>query len=172
SNEEMQNLVAKIIVGEYTVPGRYAMSTLHTLKMLGKNELELFEKICNLLINKNEIPKSLFTLPESARKFLNDLRIDFGSLQILQNLGLFLPNDMSRSLENPEKKDFAIQYFDQQIVFTPANDNFVQIKTPEFYGLSITGKQILQHLDPKFNNDYFEWLKSNYIVPNYKIEVF
>src|SRR5690606_3497355 len=33
SNEEMQELVAKIIAGEYNQPGTYSMSTLQTLRM-------------------------------------------------------------------------------------------------------------------------------------------
>ena len=136
SNEEMQELIAKIIAGEYNKPGSYAMSTLHSIKMLGKDELELFENICSLLINNEQIPKNLFSLPDSAKAFLNELQVDFGSLQVLQNLGLFLPNDMTRSLENPEKKDFAIQYYDKQIIFTPSNENNLRIKMPGFYGLS------------------------------------
>jgi len=45
---------------------------------------------------------------------------------------------MSRRLENPEKQKFAIQYFDQQIIFDPVNETVSEIKMPEFYGLSIT----------------------------------
>jgi len=43
SNDKVQKLAAKIIAGEYNEPGTYSMSTLQTLKMLGKNEIELFE---------------------------------------------------------------------------------------------------------------------------------
>lgn len=51
SNDEIQELIAKIIAGEYNSPGTYSMSTLHTIKMLGKEELKLFERICSLLID-------------------------------------------------------------------------------------------------------------------------
>lgn len=169
SNEEIQELVAKIIAGEYNKPGSYSMSTLHTIKMLGKEELELFEKMCTLLLNSDHVPKTLFSLPENAKGFLNELNIDFGSLQILQNLGLFLPNDMTRSLPNPEKKNFALQYFDKQIIFEPIHENNFEIKMPGFYGLSVTGTQLVRHLQPKFNEKYFLWLKENYRIPNYKI---
>lgn len=53
SSDEIQELVAKIIAGEYNEPGKYSMSTLQILKMLGKNELELFEKMCSLCVNDN-----------------------------------------------------------------------------------------------------------------------
>lgn len=169
SNEEMQELIAKIIAGEYNAPGTYAMSTLQIIKMLGKNELELFEKMCGLLIDKERIPKELFALSDNVKELMSKVGIDFGSLQTLQSLGLFLPNDMTRSIENPEKKNFAIQYFEKQIILTPENENFVKVKLPEFYGLSIVGEQILNHLNPVYIEDYFVWLRSNYKIPNYKL---
>ncbi len=169
SNEQMQELIAKIVAGEYNAPGTYAMSTLQIIKMLGKNELELFEKICGLLIDNEIILKELFALGDNVKEMMNKIGIDFGSLQTLQSLGLFLPNDMTRSIENPEKKNFAIQYFDKQIIFTPENENFAKIKLPGFYGLSIVGKQILKHLNPAYIEDYFVWLKSNHKIPNYKL---
>lgn len=145
------------------------MSTLHTIKMLGKNELELFERMCGLVINDDYVPKSLFSLPKDVKSFMRKLNIDFGSLQILQNLGLFLPNEMSRSIENLLKQNYAVSYFGKQILFEPSNETNLIIIVPGFYELSITGKQLIQHLEPKFNTDYFNWLKSNYKIPNYKL---
>lgn len=167
SNQDMQELVAKIIAGEYNVPGTYSMSTLQTLKMLGKQELELFEKICSLCINSEQIPQEIFSLPESIKSLMNSLAIDFGSLQTLQNLGLFLPNDMTRSINNPEKKNFALNYFDKVVRFKPIDESNFIIVLPSFFSLSNTGKQILQHLKPEFKEEYYTWLKINYKVPNY-----
>lgn len=169
SNDEMQDLIAKIIAGEYNVPGTYSMSTLQTIKMLGKNELELFEKMATLIVNGDQIPHNIFTLPESIKEIMAQLGLDFGSLQLLQNLGLVLPNDMRRSMRNPNKLPFEISYFDKNIIFNPENDNFIDIQMPNYYGLSPVGKQILRHLKPKFDNNYYEWLKTNYKVANYKI---
>lgn len=172
SNEEMQELIAKIIAGEYNAPSTYSMSTLQVIKMLGKSELELFERMCSLLINSDQIPKNLFSLPENAKGFMNELAVDFGSLQLLQSLALFLPNDMTRSIENPEKKNFRTAYFDKDILFspiTPGDVNTLKISTPGFFGLSPVGKQLLKHLNPKSNDSYYNWLKENYKIPNYKI---
>lgn len=172
SNGEMQELIAKIIAGEYNVPGTYSMSTLQVVKMLGKSDLELFERTGSLLINDEQAPHDLFSLPESAKGFMGELLIDFGSLQLLQSLSLFLPNDMTRTIENPDKKNFKMFYFDKEILFvpiTPENETTLKINTPSFYGLSPVGKQLLKHLNPKPNEKYFNWLKENYKVPNYKI---
>lgn len=169
SNDEMQELVAKIIAGEYNEPGTYSMSTLQTLKMLGKDELELFEKICSLCVNNNQIPETVFSMPEDLKPIMNSLGIDFSSLQGLQTLGLFLPNSMSHSLNNSEKKKFALKYFGQTVRFEPTHETDLVIKLPSYYSFSITGEQIIKHLNPKFNSDYFVWLKGNFKVPNYKV---
>lgn len=173
SNEEMQELIAKIIAGEYNKPGSYSMNTLQSIKMLGKKELELFEKTCTLLVNANQIPHTIFSIPDSAKKFLDQLGLDFGSMQELQSLRLFFSNDMEKQpIKNPEKKKFALKYFDKDILFepsTPENEDSLQIRLAGFYGLSPVGCQILQHLNPRSNDDYYEWLKHNYKIPNYRI---
>ena len=167
TNEDMQELVAKIIAGEYNQPGTYSMSTLQTLKMLGKQELELFEKMCSLCIDTDQIPKEIFSLPDSIKPLMISLNIDFGSLQTLQSLGLFLPNDMKKSIENPEKKNFAVNYLGRVIKLKPTHETNFKIDLPAFYGLSNNGKQILKHLNPECREEYYLWLKKNYKIPNY-----
>jgi hypothetical protein len=169
SNEEMQKLIAKIIAGEYNNPGTYSMGTLQTIKMLGKGELLLFERIGDLIINNGQIPKDLFNLPDSAKEIMEQMNIDFGSLQTLQNLGLFLPNDMALIIPNPERKRYRLEYFDESISFMPINETIQKVELPNFYGLSDIGKQLLPHLNPKKNHLYFQWLKENYRVSGYDI---
>jgi hypothetical protein len=168
SNETMQELVAKIIAGEYNRPGSYSMSTLQTLKMLDKTELELFERMCSLCIGKG-IPKVVFHLPYDNKQFITESNIGFGSFQELQALGLFLPNDMVSHHQNPDKKHFALYYFKKEILFKSTNENNTEIRLPGYYQLSNTGKQILDLLNPQFNEPYFNWLKANYKIPNYAV---
>jgi hypothetical protein len=169
SNDEMQELISKIIAGEYNTPGTYSMGTLQTIKMLGKKELKLLEQIGTLVINGDQIPQDLFALPESVKEIMKEIGVDFASLQTLQNLGLFLPNDMTRTMLNPERKKFKVEYFDEHILFTPVNETIQKIEFPGFYSLSDIGKQIFPHLKPKKNPLYFQWLKDHYRIPGYDI---
>lgn len=130
SNEEMQEFIAKIIAGEYNQPGTYTMSTLQIIKMLGKTELKLLEKICSLCINRFQIPKEVFARPESIKPILGPLAIHYGSLQELQTLGLFLPNDMVHNRENPRKENLGISYFDKQILFKPTRETNNKFSPP------------------------------------------
>jgi hypothetical protein len=46
SNEEMQDLWAKILAGEISHPSTYSLHTIDVLKNLRKKDAELFERIC------------------------------------------------------------------------------------------------------------------------------
>lgn len=167
SNEEMQELIAKIIAGEYNNPDTYSMSTLQILKSLGKKEIKLFEKVCSLLLYGNMLPHALFTNAEVGKDFMKSVGIHFGSLQNLQGLGLFLPNDMTNTMPNPEKKKYQAIYMGERLTFECTNEN-TNIEIPNYYGLSEAGAQILKHLNPKKVEGYMDWLKDNYVIPNYK----
>lgn len=169
SNAEMQELIAKIIAGEYNAPGAYSMSTLQVVKMLDKNSLELFEKICSLLINEYTLPHILFSGKYNSESFMKSNEIDFKKLQALQSIGLFLPNQMSHIIDNPENKNYGVQYFDKMLIYSPENEGETKVQPPDFYGLSPVGEQILTHLSPTYIEDYYLWLKTNYKIRRYKL---
>lgn len=165
SSDEMQELVAKIIAGEYNEPGNYSMSTLQTLKMLGKNELKLFEKICSLCFDGKYILESFFSSSNISNPILNDLGIDFISVQSLQALGLFLPNSVRFSQTN-SNEIITINYFDEILRFKTIHMPNLTYNLPACYCLSESGVQIVKHLITKPVNGYFDWLKKNYKIKN------
>ena len=170
SNKEVQELIAKIIAGEYNNPGTYPISTLQIIKMLGKGELMLFEKICCLLIADGQIPINLFSGKSNLKSFMKDNNIDFKKFQLLQSLQLFFPNEMSREIPNPDKKAYGFSYFDKQFVYELENEGLTLVRVPNFYGLSPAGEQILQHINPTYIKEYDEWLKANYKIKGYKLK--
>ncbi len=169
SNDEVQELVAKIIAGEYNDPGTYSMSTLQTLKMLGRKELELFEKVGSLCLNGEQIPNIVFSPSDDLIPIINSLRINFPKFQSLQALGLILPNTMYFTYRNLENKIFQLDYFDKTISFALIKDDKTPFRMPKYYNLSITGTQIIKHLNPSFNADYYNWLRNNLKVENYRL---
>jgi len=170
SNEEMQELIAKIIAGEYNKPGSYTMSTLQTVKMLGKTELELFERTASFLVDSERIPEEIFALGDDVKGFMKDSHVDYGTLLTLQSLGVFLPNEMSRTIPNPNNNPFRSVYFDKNFRFEPITKEGKEIKLSSFYGLSEVGKEILPHLNPQYNDSYYTWLTKHYQVPDYKLK--
>lgn len=168
-NEEMQELIAKIIAGEYNAPGTYTMSTLQIIKLLSKIELELFERLGSLIVNGHQLPEVLFSGNDKVQEFMKILKLDFGDLQALQSLGLVLPNSMESKVQNTESKNVLIQYFDKILIYSPNESKPTTARLPSFYGLSVVGTQILKHLKPMFNSEYYQWLRENYTLPAYNL---
>jgi Protein of unknown function (DUF2806) len=170
SNDDVQDLIARIIAGEYNQPGTYSMSTLQVLKSLGKSELSLLEKSGCLLVNADQVPVNAFQFGPNYREFLKKIGITYSEFQMLQSLGLFYGGSATREIDNPEKKKLTVNYFDKVLVFKPEGEDVLKIKLPDFYGLTPVGKQILAHLNPTVNAEYYAWLKENYKVRNYSLE--
>ena len=82
SHEEMQNLIAKILAGEYNSPRTYSLATLETLKSVDSMVLKDFKKILSINLNDSGIFKEIFSNSVTIEKLhLNYL--DFLNLQIL-----------------------------------------------------------------------------------------
>lgn len=164
SNEQMQELIAKIIAGEYNTPNTYSMSTLQIIKTLGKSELELFERIGSLLVNDEQLPSELFKGEGQAKDLmLNMIKVHFGNLQELQSLGLFFVSDaVIQPIPNIKEGSFTVKYFDKELNFISDNENYQDVNLPSFFELSKAGDQIMKHLHPIYIEDYYLWLKENY----------
>jgi hypothetical protein len=147
------------------------MSTLHVLKMLGKKELQSPETTCSLCFGPHLILEKRFELPESVAPILEPLTVTFGSLQALQVLGLFLSKTMWHTSDNPERGNIVVKYFHREIRFKPLHNIWRLVEVPSYYQLSIAGQEIIQHLDPKYNDDYYTWLRENLKFANYELEI-
>ena len=169
SNEEVQTLISKIIAGEYNKPGTYTMSTLQILKMLGKDDLESFERIAGLRIH-NMIPVSFFGFLYDALATRLKSGLSYDSLQALQSLGLILSNSITNQIPNPDNNEYQVRYFDKVWTFVLENKDLEHTQIPSYYQLSIAGNQIIQHLSPKYNEVYYQWLLKHYRWPNYKVK--
>lgn len=170
SKEEMQDLIAKIIAGEYNEQGTYSMRTLQVLKSLGKNEIELLEKASALLIGGNQLPDNTFMVGnKNYAELLRNIGITYNDFLTLQSLGLFYTKSSTMKIQNPSNVPFEITYFDKKILYTSTDENNREIGVPSFYELSEVGKQITQHLNPQFNDYYFNWLIENYTIHGYQM---
>jgi len=163
SDEEVQEVLAKILAGEYNEPGKYSLSTLQVLRGLGRKELISFQKVAALLLDASMIPENVYADPH---EFLEGA--SFSDFQMLQSLGLILPNIMTKSITNPAGTIY-IGYQDMALLFQIEGEKPDSIRIPGWYGLSQAGAQIVEGLSVDFNQDYYEWVTNNYVLPGYKI---
>jgi len=83
SNEEMQDLWAKILAGEISHPSSFSLRRNDILKNINKSDAELFEKICNVSIHS----ENQYFLPRYD-KYLEDNEIRYSDIMKLSELGL------------------------------------------------------------------------------------
>ncbi len=168
SDEEVQDLVARIIAGEYNEQGTYSMSTLQVLKSLGKNELSLLEKVGSLMMEGAQIPALVFQIREGFNNLLNEIGVSYIQFQELQSLGLIHNNKLATQLTTEVFPKIKFEYFSNAIILEREENCPAQISTPQFYELTSVGKQIMRHLHPKENSFYLKWLTDNFKLPHYK----
>ena len=171
SDEEVQELIAKIIAGEYNEPGTYSMSTLQTLKSLGKKEMEDLQKFTGCMINSGDFFQDFFSFGEKQLEVRNKDGFDYSIFVELQNLGLIQQNAISTKIPITENKIQPIEYYDKIIKLKPKfNDE--KYSWPARYQLSNSGRQIIYNLDLQYSKKFENWLNEFFISKNFEIETF
>lgn len=158
TNEGVQELIAKIIAGEYNTPGTYSMSTLQILKSLSKKELESFAFFVSFYLDNHGFLNDFFDMTEEATSVRTGLGIKYSDFLELQNLGLVQSGSYTMSIST--KKDFEFMIFNCGVGLKfKATKDFEKWNFPSCYELTTAGKEILPHLDFVVSKDFVEWLK-------------
>ena len=168
SNEQMQDLIAKIIAGEYNQPGTYSMSTLQVIKSLGKSELEKFEKNCTVLINNLHFLYNFYSFGEPQSEMRVALGINYKDFVECQNLGLVQTNAISQNIDLKKDEIIKMVYFDKPILLKTKGDvkNYTLLN---IYQLTNAGQQILQHLSPMPSDLFYNWAKKHIAGSHFEI---
>jgi len=82
-DEDMQELWGKVLAGEIAKPGSFSLRTLAVLKMLSREEAEMFRLACSLAYDGGEI-----IMDQAKSHPLGDYGLHFGSLMTLTDAGL------------------------------------------------------------------------------------
>ncbi len=150
SSDEMQEMIAWILAGEYNKPWSFSLQTMSIVKNLSKRELELFIKFSSLIINDYYILNDFFWSNG------NDLRkekwYEYTDFLYLQELWLFANNNSSISIDN-------------QAVIPRENCNKMYYtlnnwkRKLNIITISNVWKELLSLVEPVFDEKYFERVK-------------
>lgn len=162
SDEEVQELLAKILAGEYDKEGSYTMQTLQIMKSLDRELIKKFKNLLAYVISDGQLPEKIYRLDSDYRE-----RPSYVDLLTLQTVGLVQSN--TTLSKTPKSEFLGIRYQKKILVFKTDNpDEKATIQIPSFYSLSPSGVQLAKILDPDFIESYFEWLKNKYKLLDYK----
>lgn len=151
SNEQLQQLWAKILSGEIKQPNTYSLRTLEILKNLSFKEAELFSKIGAFAFIKNNDAMILADDKLLSEKF----NINFSDLLSLQDLDLLHPNILQLSYEKVEKEAIANLIYGNQLIQINRDDKdpIISLKVHKF---TTIGKELLKLIDIPFNKVYIQ----------------
>jgi uncharacterized repeat protein (TIGR03899 family) len=163
SNEDVQELWAKILANEVNHPGNVSLRTLDILRNITAKEAEIFNKVSSLCNYHGVIFKTGDLMTRDLDN-LTDSGITFSDIQLLRHVGLMENSDNAAILfqERDFKKleDFNIivlDYGEYQIVFGKKDNLPFELQS---FSLSQSGNELLKIFGRKVNYKYLE--KLNY----------
>ena len=119
SDNEMQDLWARILAGEANAPGTYSQRTVNFLSDLDKAEADLFTKLCGFVL---EIAGPVPLVFDVQAKIYNRHGIDFMSLQHLESIGLIKFNNLSGFVRQGLPKKFFLAYGGRRLALEMPKD--------------------------------------------------
>jgi len=157
SNEEMQEIWAKILANEVSKPNTISFRTLEVVSNLSKKEAELFQIACSLASSKEMIWKN------KGQNAFKEYGLDYGKLMILKDAGLIHPNDhlTTTSQGIKQSKSIAPYLFTHVIgndLYLMQNLKNPTSKVATFNQIAFTkaGKELCSLIESKLNEDYIK----------------
>jgi hypothetical protein len=167
SDEQIQEIWARILAGEVTQPGSFSKRTLETVKTLSANEAQLFVKCCPFVWNGEDLEDRAFPIifVGDKTKFPTQAGLNFTALQILQAAGLMVIGQFV--ITHPGNL-YHIEYFGSRYLLTLPERNIFQFPTGQAL-FTEAGKELLRMIKAEPDREYEQsiieyWQKNERIV--------
>ncbi len=120
SNNEMQELWAKILAGEIERPNSFSLRTLETLRNLNQYEASIFSSFCEFVFAGKGSGFAYYDFTKDL--FLNDYGLTSKEIILLQELNLVSSTARSISIIVFPDEPTILDYADKQIEISSANN--------------------------------------------------
>lgn len=155
SNQEMQELWARILAGEVTEPGSFSPRTLHILRLLQPDDALLFSRLCNYVSDR-----CIILLHRNMDKYFNERGLPLESIMHLSSQGLArIDSDLSIIVQE-DVEGYHMSYGDKIIYFEKRSKD--QQRKLHTYILTDVGEEIYTLTDPEPDYDYLDQLIEYY----------
>lgn len=140
SDDEMQDIWAKILAGEVKQPKSYSLRTLDVLRNMNKEEAELFVKVSKNVFNGENI-------------FSNEDDKDLDDLLRLNDIGLIFLESLNNNFEIQSNSSILLKLYKIYCLrIINENDKQITFSIP-IYKLSTAGKELYKMLDTKTSDE-------------------
>lgn len=153
SDDEMQNLWAKVLAGEANHPGAYSRRTVNLLNDLEKSDAELFRSLCRFSWQIDGLRPLIFDL---EAQLYTEQSISHMSLSHLDSLGLIQFSSVGElNLTIEQHGKFNVFYGDRPITLELPTGNQLPIGKVQF---SQAGQQLARISDAEVIDGFFEYV--------------
>lgn len=168
SDENMQMIWSRILAGEVSKPGSYSLRTLNLIRLLDKQEAEIFTNFCGYVCsNKDGHHRMLIT--DAAESYLKVKGFHGGHTTCLMEAGLIndgffmLPKDDNNNIRA------SIIYFDKEIELIKPPQKHLLDKIYGICPLTNTGHELLPICGAKPDYDYYDCLVESYKKEGFQV---
>ena len=157
SDDEMQELWARILAGEVKRPNSFSLRTLELIKNLSKQEAEIFKRIANLTIISHGRP-CIFKGKNGSEEYLAQYGCSFENRLLLIEIGLLQPDSMiSRNIpaNNTDKPHYIYYESGNVLIRQTIQPKSQKIQIP-IYRYSKIGEELLDIILPQPKMDYLK----------------
>ncbi len=160
SDEEMQELWARILGGQANSPGSFSKRTVNLMADLEKSDAELFHTLCGFgwqLSSETTCP----LIFDSQADIYRQHGINFGSLGHLESLGLIRFNSLTGFIVSEQLKALTVGYFEEIVQLTLQKDSNNQINVGEVL-LTHAGFEIARIINPKPVEGFLQYVQERW----------
>lgn len=173
SNKDMQELIAKILRGEFQKVGTFAPRTLGLIQNLSQKELRIFQDFCNIKMNSLYFGNGDSVIVDpfggGSNNELQSLGLSYANLTILQTAGLIhseISLGANRTVQTP--RIFLRPFSIGSIPFTLQQTKEIEdIETKiKIVRLTDAGRELSTVMPSGSNNEYnskfLEWVSNKW----------
>lgn len=154
SNEDLQRVWAKILVGEIKQPGSYSYRTMVALSMFTAQDIQLIEELFDFIINlqgENVLLSDKEVISKGCLSILKRVR--------LQNMGIISSEVLHQSFELKAKDIYAITYSKTLVCMSKRCSESNQVGV-RFNTLTEIGNELYALSDYNSDNTIMKFAKS------------
>jgi len=166
SNNDIQEVWAKILANEVSKPGEISIRTMEVLSNLNKLEASRFQNLCSLVSNNNNIWKL------KNKNALDEYNFTFNDLILLRDAGLIYSSDTLVSIIKiiPQFKAGFINIGNSMYLIIDKKNNKQEFRFEQLT-LTVAGKELCKVLDIEKNETYFKEFINEKVKEGYEITI-
>lgn len=167
SDNEMQNLWAKVLAGEANDPGRYSKRTIEFMSTMDKYDAELFNKLATFCWNFGELQPIIL---DFKNKEISNV-LNYSQFAHLSHIGLISVETLGLSKVIKNKEQINISYCGKLLTLKFPNLEYNELSVG-YISLTKIGKDIMNTINKDLFNTftYNSYFSENYY--DYVIRVF